>query len=396
MNELLYRDYYWLKQRKEMGYSVQEIADAAGVKYSTIRKWLKRYNLQFDPLQNLTGSNGKPPWNKGKKGYKINKTITEKHKSAIREARSGEISNFWKGGISSDRANIARWTTEQAPKVHAKYDYTCQVCGKRGGNLHTHHVAPVALKPEFAYTFDNLITLCEMCHRELHANEQKIEYRKVKEPTYVLGDGIGAIEVIDHMGHDLTVVSRARASFIQDDKTGQDVEGDYKLLNFLANNKHETPFEMCVVTFLVECPIFVARQWHRHRMWSYSEASRRYTSEDIKFYIPEEFRGQSSNNKQGSEGSARSYEVELQDNVDKAVALYNEMLDAGVAREQARMVLPSNLYTRFYATANLRSISHFIGLRSDPHAQAEIRAYSDAMLEKCKILFPVSMEALCG
>lgn len=396
MTDVLWRDYDWMKARRGEGCSVQEIADKAGCGYDNIRKWLRIHNLQFDPLQNLTGTNGKPPWNKGKKGYKTNKVVTEEHKQKIREARSGEQSNFWKGGVATDRAKIARWTTDQAPAVHRKYDYTCQICNKRGGNLHAHHVAPVALKPELAYEFDNLITLCEFCHRELHAKEQSIEWRKLKEPTYVLGDGIGAIQIIDWMGHDLTPVSRARASFIQDDKTGEDVEGDYKLNKFLGNNAHETPYEMCVVTMLVECPIFVARQWHRHRMWSYSEASRRYTSEDIKFYIPTEYRGQSSNNKQASEGTATSFEVEVQDNVDKAIDLYNDMLEAGVAREQARMVLPANLYTRFYATANLRSISHFVGLRSDPHAQAEIRAYSDALYEMVHTIFPVSMGALCG
>jgi thymidylate synthase (FAD) len=100
---------------------------------------------------------GVVPWNKGLTGYKTNRVVTEAEQDVIRKARSGERSNFWKGGITADRVNIARWTREQAPKVHAKYDYTCQECLKRGGALHAHHVKPVATYPELARDFDNLI-----------------------------------------------------------------------------------------------------------------------------------------------------------------------------------------------------------------------------------------------
>lgn len=213
----------------------------------------------------------------------------------------------------------------------------------------------------------------------------------------VLNDGISDISIVDFMGSDDSVVRAARVSYQGDGKTGGDPEKDAKLIKYMADHSHGTPFEHTAVTFHVACPIFVVRQWHRHRIgWSYNETSRRYTSDDVQIYTPDEWHKQDTKNKQGSsERVSNPYlTAEYRKAVWQAYESYERLLKAGVAREEARMVLPQSTYTRFYATANLRSIAHFIGLRSDEHAQRHIRSYSNGMYELVKELFPISIGAL--
>lgn len=213
-----------------------------------------------------------------------------------------------------------------------------------------------------------------------------------------LGDGISVVELVDHMGTDASVVRAARVSFANENEA-HDPERDAKLIRYLADNRHGTPFEHTSVTFHVAAPIFVVRQWHRHRMFSYNEVSRRYTSEEIRFYAPGDqgWRAQAEKNRQASEGRAGdSVQAQLiyEEQVRYAKKAYHDMLDCGVAREQARMVLPQSLYTRMYVTGNLRSYAHFHGLRADEHAQPEIRVYAEAMGEILAEIFPVSWAAL--
>jgi len=135
----------WLQSRRRDGRSVQEMADEAGCSYHTIRKWLKRHDLCFAPTERSHRA-----WNKGVRGYRTSLRHTPEHLAAIRRARTGANSNFWRGGASSERAVTAAWTTAQAPKVHHHYDYTCVQCGSRGARLHAHHIAPVWQAPERA------------------------------------------------------------------------------------------------------------------------------------------------------------------------------------------------------------------------------------------------------
>lgn len=215
--------------------------------------------------------------------------------------------------------------------------------------------------------------------------------------TDVLKDGLSDIHIVDHMGSDESVVRAARVSYAGDERTGVDKAGDARLINYLARNGHTSPFEHTYVTFHVKCPLFVRSQWHRHRMWSYNEISRRYTSEDIEFYYPQELRLQDTKNKQSSHGTyigEEDYLWYMKDAVRACTTLYDKMIDEGIAREQARMVLPQNLYTRFYASANLHSISKFLKERMDEHAQYEIRVYAEEMYRLVKELYPVSLAAM--
>ena len=197
----------------------------------------------------------------------------------------------------------------------------------------------------------------------------------------VLG-GQGWIGLVNRMGDEATIVNAARVSFGK--MRCEMDERDVKLLKYLLENQHTSPLEHMTFTFLVHCPLFVRSQWHRHRTWSYNEISRRYTEEDLEFYVPPEIHAQADNDRQAS--------VEAPPSLDQAAArqaidaanraalqVYEQLLAQGVCREQARGVLPQNLMTTFWATVDLGNLLKFISLRSSPHAQWEIRQYSDAI-----------------
>lgn len=181
---------------------------------------------------------------------------------------------------------------------------------------------------------------------------------------------------------DLGVCEAARVSYKSEAKTEED---NRKLIKYLIAHKHGTPLEHAVFKFHVKAPLFVARQWFRHRMASYNETSFRYREAVEEFYIPEKWRAQDTKNKQGSvesvdfESEQDRFHGELGYALDKCVQAYRALIRDGVAREMARMVLPVNLYTEFYWTVNARSLMNFVELRSDSHAQWEIRQYSHAM-----------------
>jgi thymidylate synthase (FAD) len=211
----------------------------------------------------------------------------------------------------------------------------------------------------------------------------------------ILGDGIGSIKLIDWMGDDLRAVNAARVSF---NRHSKGPEKDKELINYLMEQGHHSPFEHILFTFYVKCPLIVARQWLRHRTWKYNEVSRRYTSQEIQFYFPTKWRGQNVINKQGSSGEFSEeanelFDDELQIALQAAMQVYKNLLAAGVSREMARMALPVNLYTSFYATVDLRNLFGFLKQRLDEHAQWEIRQYAEAILDIIRTIAPWSVEA---
>ncbi len=202
----------------------------------------------------------------------------------------------------------------------------------------------------------------------------------------------GYVELIDFMGNDDTIVSAARVSYLGQ---GKGEESDKKLVRFMMKHGHTSPFEHVVFQWRIKCPLFVRSQWHRHRTWSYNEVSRRYTSKDVEFYIPDKWRIKDEKNKQGCEISFRSdwATAYLYDHSHDCLDYYNKLLDQGVAREMARMVLPQNMYTTFYGTVDLHNLMHFIDLRADSHAQWEIQQYALAMKEMIQPIVPWTFEA---
>ena len=201
----------------------------------------------------------------------------------------------------------------------------------------------------------------------------------------------GFVSLVDFMGGDLAVVQAARVSFGQESKGD---ERDRKLINYLMRHEHGTPFEMSVFKFHVKAPIFVARQWFRHRVGSYNEISYRYVEVEDEFYVPEELRAQDTKNKQASFGGSFTEEQNaegralIEASYAEAYEKYRELLQMGVAREMARVVLPVGMYTQFYVAYNARSLMNFIRLRTGEGAQAEIRLYAEAMNQIFKERMP--------
>lgn len=216
----------------------------------------------------------------------------------------------------------------------------------------------------------------------------------------------GFVRLVDHMGSDLSVVRAARVSYDAAWRAGENEKSDTKLINYLWKNKHTTPFEAVTFTFEVKAPIFVFRQWHRHRTQSYNELSGRYAELAEEFYLPsvKDIGVQDTKNKQArivgvepedvDEFNNRMVEIdEYQHHCQEAFSLYKDLLTRDWPRELARMVLPLSTYSHMFCTMNLRNLFHFITLRSDPHAQYEIRVYSDAMLKLIEPIIPVCVGA---
>lgn len=227
------------------------------------------------------------------------------------------------------------------------------------------------------------------------------------EPLPVLDHGF--VRVVDYMGDDAAVVQAARVSYGRGTKR---VHEDRGLIRYLMRHRHTTPFEMCEIKLHVKLPVFVARQWIRHRTANVNEYSARYSVLDREFYVPapEHLGVQSSANRQGrgavleGEEAARALALLREDAV-RCYDHYLEMLNedgqgnvrdparAGLARELARMNLPLGIYTQWYWKIDLFNLMHFLGLRADPHAQYEIRAYADVMIGILERWVPLTAEA---
>jgi thymidylate synthase (FAD) len=207
----------------------------------------------------------------------------------------------------------------------------------------------------------------------------------------------GFVRLVDSMGGDDAIVQAARVSYGQGTSK---VSQDRGLIRYLMRHRHTTPFEMVEFKFHCKMPIFVARQWVRHRTANINEYSLRYSEARDEFYMPdpEHIQFQSALNKQGRMGEVP---IELKQKVldsfkeisERSFAIYSELNEAGVARELARSILPVNLYTEWYWKNDLHNLLHFVGLRSDSHAQYEIRVFSDAMAESVKSVAPFAWEA---
>ena len=216
----------------------------------------------------------------------------------------------------------------------------------------------------------------------------------------------GFVRVIDYMGDDSAIVQAARVSYGRGTKR---VQEDAGLIRYLMRHRHTTPFEMCEIKFHVKLPIFVARQWIRHRTASVNEYSARYSIMDKEFYIPapEQLAAQSVVNRQGRGDVLDGEEAAdvlhlLRDDAERCYAHYASMLNEGegadpdrqgLARELARMNLTLNTYTQWYWKTNLHNLFHFLSLRGDPHAQHEIRVYADAITQMTEAWVPVAAAA---
>ena len=219
-------------------------------------------------------------------------------------------------------------------------------------------------------------------------------------------DGIGSVEYVQHMGDDITVVNAARVSFGKQKDYME--EKDEKLIRYLIKHRHTSTLEHNIITYRFVVPLFVRSQHHRHRTWSYNEISRRYTDENLRFYEPITFRTQHKSNRQASNNdeinpvmapdlSDSSHGLRASDLINihhlSSVTLYERLMSRGVCREQARGVLPQNLYTEYYGTVNLSNLLKFVDLRTHEGAQWEIQRVAHACLEIAKGYFPITIES---
>ncbi|MEL7107140.1 MAG: FAD-dependent thymidylate synthase [Pseudomonadota bacterium] len=211
----------------------------------------------------------------------------------------------------------------------------------------------------------------------------------------------GFIRVIDYMGDDSAIVQAARVSYGKGTKS---VSNDAGLIRYLMRHWHSTPFEMCEIKLHVKLPVFVARQWIRHRTANVNEYSARYSILDREFYIPapEHLAAQSTVNNQGRGAVLEGEEADrvldmLRDDATRSYDHYQDMLSQdgqqGLARELARMNLPANIYTQWYWKVDLHNLFHFLRLRADAHAQYEIRAYADAICAVVADWVPLAYDA---
>ena len=224
------------------------------------------------------------------------------------------------------------------------------------------------------------------------------------------GDNIGRVDYVSHMGSDLTVVNSARVSF---GTTKSELDKrDRKLIRYLISHKHTSTLEHCVITYKFTVPLYIRSQHHRHRTWSYNEISRRYTDKELRFYCPREFRTQHKSNRQASNSeelidpllwhqkggtlvpafhppASETYREHCM----HSLRLFEELVNKGVCREQARGVLPQTLYTEYYGTCNLNNLLKFISLRMHDGAQWEIQKVAEACLEIATDLFPITVGA---
>ena len=227
------------------------------------------------------------------------------------------------------------------------------------------------------------------------------------KPIEVLDHGF--IRVIDYMGDDTSIVQSARVSY---GKGTKQISNDKGLIKYLMRHRHSTPFEMCEIKFHIKLPIFIARQWIRHRTANVNEYSARYSILDKEFYIPspENLAAQSATNNQGRGDTLTTEEASnvidiLRRDAEQTYSNYETLLNenssgetiddnkAGIARELARMNLTLNTYTQWYWKIDLNNLLHFLALRADGHAQYEIRVYADAMLDIVRKWVPLTYAA---
>jgi len=367
-----YVDRDWLESRwVGLGLQVPSIAKECGVSTHTIRAWLRRHNLTDHPLHSPAFAPGHIPWNLGKTYRTGARTMTAAHLAIIRATRAGPASNFWKGGSSSQRQSIGRWTTQVAPEVHRRNHWTCQLCHRTAPVLHAHHIIPVWADESRARDPSNLATLCDACHREVHLDEQRyVEILGSSHPGRTWPEkprghqkGLTAPKLVqirgfEYLGHRMTY----------------DIEVDGPSHNFVANG---------IVT---------------HN--SVNEYSARYSVVPDEVEIPpvEEIRFQSQRNRQGREESvppevAERFRSDLVRVSGQAYEAYTRALEAGVARETARLLLPVAYYTQWYWKTNLWNLFHFLSLRLDPHAQEEIRLYAAELAKLAQLVCPIAFEA---
>jgi len=377
---LCYQDKNWLSQKRSMGLSITQIADDANISYHTIRKYLKKFSLQYTPLEKCVLS-GKTQKGTKRSGVQ-RKPLSGEALKNVRLARSGSNSNFWKGGVSTERAKIGRWTTENSSKVFKKDNYKCVLC-KNNLNLNAHHIDPVWHNINKAYDFANLITVCRHCHSKIHNNNLELNFLDYYNNNKLMRfwDDFSSIKNVREASKKLPEVKKLIRTFSK-----------IKKITYIGK---ETTYDLSVVGPFHN---FVCNGFIVHN--SLNEYSGRYSVIKDEYYVPksEDIKIQSKENKQGgSEIAPTDIADDFKKNIvslaDESYEKYLNFMDSGISREQARMLLPVSYYTEWYWKIDLHNLLHFLALRCDSHAQYEIRVFANAILSLIKPIVPLAVEA---
>jgi thymidylate synthase (FAD) len=367
-----YRDPDWLGARRAEGLSIGEIAERAGCSYHNIRKYLKLFDLRYSTAERsrLSGSS-----QRGRKRTVRKGPPTQRFLEAVRHARSGAASNFWRGGKTSNRASIGRWTSQAAHRVHARYDFQCAICSGKD-RLHAHHIDPVWHHP---------------CHKRVHADNLELELLAAHEGSCGLKEFFA----------DRKSQPRPRNKRLP--ATTRLVRQFARIVSIAYEGEQQT------YDIEVAGPFhnFVANGFVVHN--SVNEYSGRYSLMPMLFYTPssDQLQTQSKTNNQGRSGTPvpeATYREALRrwESVRKeSQSAYEWMTGEAVARELARIDLPLSTYTQWYWKIDLHNLLHFLRLRVDKHAQWEIQEYGRVMAGVLKRLAPMSYEAwidydVCG
>jgi thymidylate synthase (FAD) len=369
----LYTDKDWLYyQYHTMERSQKEIATIVGCSPATIRKYIRLHNLA-DPERSKQArfSTGQTPWNKGLH-YSFDFTDEERARwSEIQRKRwettPPEERPGWKGGMSTDRQKIGAWTTTISSEIFRRDNYTCAICGettRTDDPFHAHHIIPIWADQELQHAYDpeNLITLHKSCHQFLHGNDLELEFAHA-------------------FNNDIEFKMELKENYRQTANSQQPHSHATPRLKKIVSIEYVGEVDMYDLTVEGPYPNYIAN-------WFVVHNSGRYTAfEEKDFYIPSEWRLQARNNKQASEGALSVPEADaltekLLAHYEQGFALYQEALDAGVAREMARLFLPGfAVYYTWVVKVDAHNLMHFLRLRMAPDAQYEIRAYAWAIYE---------------
>jgi thymidylate synthase (FAD) len=377
--EPLHRSREWLSSRKGDGWSVQRMADEAGMSYHTIRQNLRRLGVQYTAAERaqLSGRSQRGQH----RTVAARAPVTADALANIRTARAGAASNFWKGGVTPERANIGRWTREHAQRVHRRNGFACVICGSKE-RLKAHHVDPVWHNAARARDEDNLTSLCEGCHNELHRLNLEAAFldesqQSISPVGFWDRHNLKQPRPLTKRKPRVNRLVRAWSKIASIEQCGEEMTYDLEVAGPYHN--------------------FVANGLIVHN--SVNEYSARYSVVQDRFYHPtiENVRKQSASNRQGGEEpidpvTAQEFLAYL-DKVEEAYKEYQRLMDKGVAREIARIGLPVNVYTEWYWKIDLHNLFHFLSLRMDAHAQQEIRDYANAMYALIQPIVPIAAEA---
>ncbi len=354
VGEGLYRQRDWLETQLDAGKTAYQMANAASCSVETVKKWVYHHGLQL----NLRSPGPDQPWNKDRKGYQLNLSDAEleRRRDWGLQHKRAEKSPFWRSGVSKNRELIGAWTRRMAPQVHQKFNYVCQHCGKRGDQLHAHHLVPVYADESLAYEFENLVSVCKPCHELIHHNHFEAQFAQEFQP---------AVQTEVWQSKPKSQGRKLRAHPVEV------VDVEYLGMQDTYDLEVDGPWHNFVANGLV---VHNSMRYTGARVVEIADGRR--DVEDIFYLRP-------VGDYRDRQGKRYHYSVaQRQRDLDwcyKAAQGYKADIEAGWSEEHARGKLPFDYRQHFVMSVNVRSFMHFLDLRSKKDAQIEIQKLCDLM-----------------